>query len=241
MKNYREVPTANVIRDLAYFGWKPVRAYQVKPKLESNKGFQKHFVYFRNEKYFIGSKKNVELIPEILISNSYDGRASFRMTLSMYRSVSDSRVIVGDNERIMHREVDNMEGRLKVSETGILIDRIINEHLPTSISTVKKLKKIQLDRIQQRNLAQELCKDRWNYKFELPNPEVLIKPLREEDYDSSAWIVFCKLHEKVLKGGWVGAGDRRIKPLIDPNREFLVNTKMYNTLFRFITKQKIAL
>lgn len=241
LKNYIELWTPQILDDLKLFNWKPVRAYQVKPKLESNSGFQKHFIHLRNEKVFVGTRDNIELIPEIVVVNSYDARSSFKVVLNMYRVASDSGLIIGPGEKISHREIDKTDEndtRLAINETQVLYKRILENSLPDSLSTISRLKTIQLDRIQQKRLAEQLCKDRWDYKYQLAYPERLTTPCREEDKDQSAWTVYCKIHEKILKGGWVGAGDRTIKALKDPNRELKVNTKMFTTLSDFIASLK---
>lgn len=241
LKNYIELWTPQILDDLRLLNWKPVRGYQVKPKLEANNGYQKHFIHLRNDKVFVGGKNNIELIPEIIVINSYDARSSFKLVLNIHRVVSDSGLIIGDAEKISHREIDRKgseDTRLGVNETALLYKKVIKQNLPQCLSLIEKLKAIQLDRIQQRRLAEQLCKDRWDYKYQLAHPERLTTPSREEDKDQSAWTVYCKIHEKILKGGWVGAGDRAIKPLKDPNREIKINIKMFDTMSDFISKLK---
>lgn len=241
LKNYLELWTPQILDDLRLLGWKPVRAYQVKPKLQINDGYQKHFVHLRNDKVFVGAKNDIELIPELIVINSYDARSSFKVVLNIHRVVSDSGLILGEGEKISHREVDKKDetdNRLGVDETKKLYAKVIKQNLPQCLSLIERLKTIHLDRIQQRRLAEQLCKDRWDYKYQLAHPERLTTPSREEDKDQSAWIVYCKIHEKILKGGWVGAGDRTIKPLKDPNREIKINIKMFDTMSNFISKLK---
>jgi hypothetical protein len=219
LKNYRDVWTPDLLRD--------------------NKGFQKHFIHLRNPDHYVGSFDKIEMVPEILLVNSYDARSSFRLSLIMHKVDTGSGLIASCDEKISHREVGEEGSRLSTKDTEIAIRNIIYKKIPKTLESIERLKRIQLDRFQQKQLALELCRDRWDYKYQLAHPEHLTKPSVDEDIaDSSAWTVYCRIHEKVLKGGWIGAGDRIIKPLKDPNRELKVNTKMYDTILHFVSKIK---
>lgn len=238
---YQRIPTPDVLKHAAAVGWIPTKAYQVRPKKEENKGFQKHFIHLRNPNVFVGtSEDEIELIPEMILVNSYDGRASFKLTIGIHRVVCSNGLVIHSRNLsdtcIKHKSSDQQDSYKRDNIRQLIID--MTKHVQTSLKMISKMKKITLNPSQQRALAQECCRARWDYKYVLPNPSSLLKPIREEDNDSSAWIVFNRIQEKFMNGGWIGAGDRKVKPLVDPNRAFKVNRQLFLVVEDFLTTIK---
>ena len=71
---YTHIPTDRVIRDLEVLGWKVVDVKEVAARKEDNKGFQKHLVVFRNEDVVITGNDGDTVYPQILLTNSHDGK-----------------------------------------------------------------------------------------------------------------------------------------------------------------------
>ena len=74
-EKYSHIPTYKVIEDMALLGWKVVDVKQVKAR--KSIGFQKHLVIFRNNDISIDGKDGDKVFPQILLTNSSDGKNAF--------------------------------------------------------------------------------------------------------------------------------------------------------------------
>ena len=74
---YIQTPTSLVVEDLMKLGWQVTKAQEVKSK--KYKGFQKHIVVFRHPDIQIKGKNGDDSFPQILLTNSHDGKAAFKI------------------------------------------------------------------------------------------------------------------------------------------------------------------
>jgi len=77
-KHYTHIPTTKVIDDMELLGWKPIDAKEVKARKNSTRGFQKHLVTFRNDDVVINGQDGDTVFPQILLTNSHDGKNAFQ-------------------------------------------------------------------------------------------------------------------------------------------------------------------
>lgn len=91
-KKYSFIPTTRVMSAFADKGWYPVKAQEVRAK-EERIGFQKHLIRFRRE----GSAPVLrEIHPEIVLTNSHDGLASFKVMAGLFRLVCSNGLVVSE-------------------------------------------------------------------------------------------------------------------------------------------------
>ena len=84
---YTHIPTERVIDDMELLGWKPIEAKEVKARKNSTKGFQKHLLVFRNDDVVINGSDGDTVFPQILLTNSHDGKNSFQFQAGLYRLI----------------------------------------------------------------------------------------------------------------------------------------------------------
>jgi hypothetical protein len=77
---FTHIPTNKVIEDMAQLGWGVVDAKQVKARKEGTMGYQKHLVVFRNDDVVINGEDGDTVFPQILLTNSNDGKNAFTFT-----------------------------------------------------------------------------------------------------------------------------------------------------------------
>ena len=82
---YIQTPTSRVVEDLMKLGWVVTRAQEVKAR--KGKGFQKHIVVFRHPDIQIKGKNGDDAFPQILLTNSHDGKAAFNFRVGIFRFV----------------------------------------------------------------------------------------------------------------------------------------------------------
>jgi Domain of unknown function (DUF932) len=236
---YTLIPTPDVLENLAMIGWLPIDAYEVTPKKAENIGYQKHFIKLRNQKHFIGSKKRIDAVPELLLINSYDAKCSFKFYISLYRVVSKSNMIVhsdklldddGREKMKLPHKGDKLQSYLSLSES-------FDKNIQTVVGLLNNMATIKLDRQQQHLFAKECCRARWDYNYSLQSTKSLLDPWREEDDKDDLLTLSYRLHEKMIKGGWTGAGNRAIKPIKDPNRAFNIGARLFTVIENFYQQQ----
>ena len=89
---YTHIPTDTVIRDLELLGWGVVDAKEVKARKDTTKGFQKHLVVLRNPDVVIDGADGDTVYPQILLTNSHDGKNSFSLSIITGLSPSKAKI-----------------------------------------------------------------------------------------------------------------------------------------------------
>ena len=161
---YTHIPTDRVIKDLELLGWGVVDAKEVNAR--QDKGYQKHLVVFRNPDVSINKKStNVDgevfediVFPQILVTNSHDGKNSFKFQAGLYRMVCENGLVIADQQfedytiRHMGYDFEALQGVIK--------DMISN--LDLTVESMNKMRKIELDENQQFEFAKKLLDIRIN-------------------------------------------------------------------------------
>jgi hypothetical protein len=93
-KHYTHIPTSQVIDDMKTLGWGVIDAKEVKARKEV--GFQKHLIVFRNPDIIIQGADTV--YPQILLTNSHDGKNSFSFAVGLYRLVCENGLVICDQK-----------------------------------------------------------------------------------------------------------------------------------------------
>ena len=96
---YSLIPTTRVITVLDNLGWKPVQIAEMRCNNKDRLGFQKHLIKFQNNMLVMGDGKH---IPEIVLTNSHDGKASFKLIAGIFRLVCSNGLIVADSTLMSH-------------------------------------------------------------------------------------------------------------------------------------------
>lgn len=227
---YTHLSTEQILDDLSDMGWVPVNAVEMKVKKEINRGFQKHIIRLRNPQFFIGNNDTeIEALPELVMTNSHDGRAAFNFYAGLYRVVCSNGLIMSSTDF----------GSLYIRHRGYTIDELRNvavamAEMVADISfKVEIMKSIHLTREEQKKFALETVRARWDYNYH-PDLIDMLKPTRVEDEGTDLWTIFNVLQEKLVRGGFVGGAGKKTKKLVDANRELNVNRKLYTILENYL-------
>jgi len=227
---YQFIPTTKIIDILAKQGWNPVMVQEKSVRKEDREGFQKHLIRFRQD-----SAQAIDgIFPEVLLTNSHDGSASFVFMAGLFRLICTNGLIVSNG----------MFGSIKVRHMNFqqqdvieAVDRVV-EDTPKLLEHVDIYQSIQLSRQEQYAFAESALNMKFkkegsrfdNVKsigetkaiYELEdrrfNMDTLLKPLRSADADSpSLWNTFNIIQEKFIKGGIFEDTVRpNANPLISP-------------------------
>ncbi len=95
-EKYAHIPTDKIIDDMSALGWGVVDAKEVKAR--KSVGFQKHLVVFRNNDIQITAEDGDNVFPQILLTNSHDGKNAFTFTAGLFRMVCENGLVVSSRE-----------------------------------------------------------------------------------------------------------------------------------------------
>ena len=89
---YTFISTATVLEDMRKLGWEPFNASQRKSRKSQDSMFTKHMIRLRN-----GGVGNIgDSIPEVVLTNSHDGRNAFTLHAGLFRMVCSNGLVIAD-------------------------------------------------------------------------------------------------------------------------------------------------
>ena len=231
---FTHIPTHKVIEDMAQLGWSVVDAKEVKAR--KGVGFQKHLVVFRNPDVVINGADGDTVFPQILLTNSNDGKNAFTFTAGLFRLVCENGLVVSthefENVRIRHMGYTFEELQERV--------RDMVEQLPLTVESMNKMKAIQLSEEQAKELATKALTTRFTEEqVEGLNIDLdsLLEPTRPEDKGNDLWSVFNVIQEKILDGSFTymsGAKVRKARKVKNFKQDLEINQKLFTMAAEFI-------
>jgi hypothetical protein len=152
-------------------------------------------------------------VPEIVLENSHDGTAAYRLHAGIYRFVCSNGLLIATANfgtiSVKHAGGKDFESRI------VEATREIAEHTPAAFDTVELWKQIVLPRKDQLIMAAEAFALKPNESIK---PSFLLIARREEDYTDEEgrrhlWRTLNVLQENTLQGGIQGVrpGGRRTR------------------------------
>ena len=226
-EKYSHIPTYKVIEDMALLGWGVTDVKQVKAR--KGVGFQKHLVIFRNNDIIIHGKDGDNVFPQILLTNSSDGKNAFTFKAGLFRLVCENGLIISTqdfaNLKIRHIGYDFNE--LNKTITSIV------EKLPLAVESMNKFKQTQMVESQIVDFAKKALTVRFGSE-EMNritiDYNVFIAPTRSEDAGNDLWSVFNVIQEKVLEGDFTygfSTKTRKARRIKNFNQDIELNSKLY--------------
>tara|TARA_R110000822_G_scaffold281276_1_gene402987 strand:+ start:3644 stop:4453 length:810 start_codon:yes stop_codon:yes gene_type:complete len=235
-KKYTHIPTDKVIKDLELLGWGVVDAKQVAARIESTQGVQKHLVVFRNNDVVINGKDGDTVYPQILLTNSHDGKNSFSFQAGLFRMICENGLVIAtkqfENYKIRHMGYD--------FETlqGVIKDMISN--LDLTVESMNKMKETELTEEQTFEFAKSLLnlrvRDGKNTFNNIAIKDVLT-PQRKEDKGNGLWETFNRIQENIVEGNFqylTPKGKlRQARPIKNFRQDMYINSRMYEQALTF--------
>jgi hypothetical protein len=231
---FTHIPTHKVIEDMEQLGWNVVDAKQVKAR--KGQGYQKHLVVFRNPDVVINGSDGDTVFPQILLTNSNDGKNAFTFTAGLFRLVCENGLVIStqefENVRIRHMGYTFEELQSQI--------RVMVEQLPLTVESMNKMKSIQLSEEQAKELATKALTTRFTedqidaVKIDL---DLLLEPTRPEDKGSDLWSVFNVIQEKILDGDFnyiSGNKVRKARKVKNFKQDLEINQKLFAMAAEFI-------
>ena len=231
---YSHIPTDTVIKDLELLGWGVVDAQEVKARKQV--GYQKHLVVFRNNDVVINGKDGDTVYPQILLTNSHDGKNSFSFQAGLFRMICENGLVIAtkqfENYKIRHMGYD--------FETlqGVIKDMI--SKLDLTVESMNKMKETELTEEQTLDFAKQLLETRVagsKNKFGDEAIADILTPQRKEDKGNGLWEVFNRVQENIVEGNFQyltpGGKLRQARPIKNFRQDMFINSKMYEQALTF--------
>ena len=146
---YTHIPTDRVIADMEVLGWKVADAKEVKARTEGTIGFQKHLVVFRNPDVVINGEDGDTVYPQVLLTNSHDGKNAFKFTAGLFRMICENGLVIA-TETFEDIKVRHMGYDFETLQDTI---KEMVAKLPLTVEAMNKMKGVELEEEQMFNLA----------------------------------------------------------------------------------------
>ena len=226
-EKYSHIPTFQIIEDMELLGWKVTDVKEVKAR--KNAGFQKHLVIFRNPEIAIEGEDGDDVFPQILLTNSSDGKNAFTFRAGLFRLVCSNGLVISTqdfaNLKIRHYGYDFAE--LQKTITAMV------EKLPLTVESMNKFKQTQLAEEQIMEFAKQALTVRFGEE-EIQRITVdyneFVRPTRREDEGNDLWSVFNRVQEKIIEGDFTygyATKTRKARRIKNFNQDIELNSKLY--------------
>jgi hypothetical protein len=222
---YIQTPTSRVVEDLMRLGWQVTKAQEVRSR--KYKGFQKHIVVFRHPDIQIKGKNGDDAFPQILLTNSHDGKAAFNFRVGIFRLVCSNGLVVADadfnNVSIRHMNYTFESLQAKVNE--------VIEKLPGLVQKINLFKSTKLTEDQMTEFAYKAATLRTKARV---NALELLEATRNEDQGNDLWAVFNRVQEKII-GGSFRSGKRKSRSVTSFQKDIEINEQLFELAGSYLT------
>lgn len=226
-KHYIHIPTTKVINDMRTLGWDVIDVKEVKARKAATRGVQKHLVVFRNPDVVINGQDGDTVFPQILLTNSHDGKNSFTFTAGLFRMICENGLVISTTQfedvKLRHMGYTFEDLQEKIHQ--------MVERLPLTVESMNKMKDIQMGQEAALEFAKRALETRFenveNVKIDLNK---LLSPVRKEDRGNDLWSVFNVVQEKIIDGDFEyvsGVKTRKARRI----KNFIQDQKINKELF----------
>jgi hypothetical protein len=209
-KHYTHISTSKVINDMRTLGWDVTDVKEVRARTAATRGVQKHLVVFRNNEVVINGNDGDTVFPQILLTNSHDGKNAFTFTAGLFRMICANGLVIA-TEQFEDVKMRHMGYTFEELQINI---RAMVERLPLTVESMNKMKSIEMGEEAALEFAKKCLTSRFGEKemvgkqFDLKE---IINPTRNEDLGTDVWSRFNVIQEKVIDGGFEYLAGNKIR------------------------------
>ena len=175
------------------------------------------------------------VFPQILLTNSHDGKNSFQFQAGLYRMICSNGLVIADTQfeavKMRHMGYTFEDLQIKIKE--------MVAKLPLTVESMNKMKETILEETEIPSFAREAIATRFN-KEELRRIEVDLKdltfPIRKEDEGNDVWSVFNVVQEKLLTGDFnyrAGGKVRKAREVKNFKQDMLINKRLFDVALEY--------
>jgi len=232
-KHYTHIPTSQVIDDMALLGWGVVDAKQVNAR--KGKGFQKHLVVFRNNEVVINGADGDTVFPQILLTNSHDGKNAFTFTAGLFRMVCENGLVISTQQ---FEDVKMRHMGYTFEDLQVNIREMVAK-LPLTVESMNKMKQVEMEQEKALDFAKRALETRFDenqVKRITIDLNELLKPTRVEDQGNDLWSVFNVVQEKLIEGDFTylsGGKTRKARRVKNFKQDQKINQDLFDLALEY--------
>jgi hypothetical protein len=198
-------------------GWEVTKVQEVKSR--KYKGFQKHLLVFQNPSIVIKGANGDDSFPQILLTNSHDGKAAFKFRVGIFRLVCSNGLVISDadfsNVSIRHMNYTFESLQVKINE--------IIEKLPGLVNKINVFKAKTLTEVEMNDFATKASQLRTKKRVNIMD---VLSATRTEDQGNDLWVVFNRVQEKILGGSYTSGG-RKARSVKNFQKDIQLNEQLF--------------
>ena len=235
-KHYTHIPTTKVIDDMELLGWGVVDVKEVKARKAKTRGVQKHMVVFRNPDVVINGDDGDTVFPQILLTNSHDGKNAFTFTAGLFRMICENGLVISTTqfEDVKMRHMGYTFEDLQVNIREMVA------RLPLTVESMNKMKQVEMEEKAALDFAKKALETRFDKK-QVKRIKVdlkeLLNPTRKEDMGNDVWSVFNVVQEKIIHGGFdyiSGTKVRKARRVKNFKQDQKINKELFDLALEYV-------
>jgi len=218
-EKYIQTPTSRVVEDLMKLGWNVTKAQEIKAR--KGKGFQKHMVVFRNSDIMIKGQNGDDAFPQILLTNSHDGKSAFNFRVGIFRLVCSNGLVVSDADfnNVSIKHINYTFESLQEKINGVI------EKLPGLVQKINLFKSKTLTEDQMVEFATKAATLR---NKQVVNALDLLNVTRDQDKGNDLWVIFNRVQEKIVNGNYnYGRKNRKARSIKNFQQDIKINEQLF--------------
>lgn len=200
---YQFVSTRNILEHVIDNGWNITNACS-----QGRSPYAQHRVTLVHNKdlALATNPENNEGILRIELINSHNKMRKFMMALGYFRFICSNGLIIASGPN----EVIKTKHRFSDSRLEAIMEQItaVSERFPRILNTINDFRSRQLTEDEQHSFVKYAITGRYLYRQTLPKSfgdlekmsNLLLTPRRKEDEGSSAWEVYNRVQENIVRG-----------------------------------------
>jgi len=221
---YIQTPTIKVVEDLMNLGWEVTKVQEVKSRKYN--GYQKHLIMFRHPDIMIKGNNGDDSCPQILLTNSHDGKNAFNFRVGIFRFVCSNGLVISDADfgvvSIRHMNYTFESLQAKVAE---MISK-----LPGLVQKINLFKQTTLTETQMVEFATKASQLRTKQRVNIMD---VLTPTRPQDQGDDLWVVFNRVQEKILGGSYTSGG-RKARSVKNFQKDIQLNEQLFELAESYI-------
>lgn len=205
-EKYQFVNTKELVSKFVERDFTITKQVETKVNKLENKGFQKHFIEFSHPKLEeLRQNLQIDSVPRILLTNSHNGTTGVQLKLALFRLICSNGLVVSTGN---FGGVNLRHSKTVLDKVPLAIDSLIGRafEIGERVQSLSALDVRALDAMTFAKAALEL-----RLGAEVVNtmcPEALeiamnlaLNTRRQGDFGNSAWNVFNRVQETIIRGG----------------------------------------
>jgi hypothetical protein len=174
---------------------------------------------FRNPSITIKGANGDDAQPQILLTNSHDGKAAFNFRVGIFRFVCSNGLVISDADfgvmSIRHMNYTFESLQAKVAE---MIGK-----LPKLVNKINTFKAKELTETEMTDFATKASALRTKKTVNIMD---VLTPTRTEDQGNDLWVVFNRVQEKILGGSYTSGG-RKARSVKNFQKDIQLNEQLF--------------